>query len=247
MRKHFLGVIAAITFAAAPAIAADLAPYKAAPILPTSWSGFYIGINGGGGMASADALDPDCYTCADTKFQVPFGTFGGQAGYNWQFGAAVLGIEGDINWAGASSTHTYALDDIDSAGTASFKLDAFSTIRGRAGLAYNNALIYITGGAAFGHFNSAVNEIGIRGLNFYSAAAFDNEWHTGVVAGAGLDFMLSPNWVLGAEFLTMMFPDQLVPLVHTTNGSPSCEGGATCRENFAYSTELVRARLSYKW
>jgi outer membrane immunogenic protein len=248
MKKYLLGAISALSLAAGPALAADMPIYKAAPAPVYNWSGFYIGINGGGGMYSADVLDPDCYSCADTKFQKAFGTFGGQAGWNWQWNALVLGVEGDINWVGGSSaTDGYALDDFSQVGTASVKFDTLSTIRGRAGLAYQNVLLYVTGGAAFGHFNSSVNQIGLQGLNRDSAAAFDDSWHTGVVAGAGLDFMLTPNWVLGAEFLTMMFPDVKAPLVSTTNSGPTCEGGVNCRQVFAYSAELVRARLSYKW
>src|SRR5215475_5821785 len=156
MSKTFVGVSVLAALAASPALAADMpvkSPAYAPPI--ATWAGGYIGVNGGAGVANAEFLDPDHFDAANTKFQTPFGTAGGQIGYNWQSRAMVIGLEADINWASVSASKTVALNDGDHDGTARFKLDAFATLRARMGLAYENALVYVTAGPAIGHFKSS--------------------------------------------------------------------------------------------
>src|ERR1700724_3219789 len=112
MKKILLGAASLLAMGAvAPASAADLAarPYTKAPptVAPIyDWSGFYIGINGGGGSA---------HTCWDLLFAgvIPEGchnstggTVGGQIGYRWQTANWVFGIEGQGNWADFSGNNT---------------------------------------------------------------------------------------------------------------------------------------------
>jgi outer membrane immunogenic protein len=87
--------------------AADLPPrYRPVPQAVVynpiyNWTGFYLGINGGGGWGRSqwDGVD---------KFDVSGGLIGGTIGYNWQFGQAVIGVEGDIDWSGIrGSTNTF--------------------------------------------------------------------------------------------------------------------------------------------
>src|SRR5260370_37776635 len=112
-----------------PAQAADLA-YKSAPMMQAAynWTGFYVGLNGGGRMASADHLDPDNFCATNTKFQQAFGTVGVQAGYNYQIGSSVIGLEGDYNWVGLDKTKLFALDN-GTGSTANFKFSEFATLR----------------------------------------------------------------------------------------------------------------------
>ncbi len=102
MKKLLLAaVIAAATSVSANAADMSL-PYKSAPMAQSAynWTGFYIGGNAGGGIANSEHLDPDCFTCANTKFQEAFGMVGIGAGYNYQFGSTVLGIEGTLRARG---------------------------------------------------------------------------------------------------------------------------------------------------
>src|SRR5262249_3542939 len=156
MSKMFLGVSVLAALAASPALAADMpvkSPAYAPPI--ATWAGGYIGVNGGAGIAHAGFLDPANDGRAHTELQPTFGTVGGQIGYNWQSRAMVIGFEGDINWASVSASKAVGLDDGIDNGTARFKLDAFATFRARMGLAYENALVYVTAGPAIGHFKSS--------------------------------------------------------------------------------------------
>ncbi|MCK0196696.1 outer membrane beta-barrel protein [Ancylobacter sp. 6x-1] len=124
-------VVAAAMAAAAPAFAADLsypAPAYAQPAYaaPFTWSGFYVGANGGYGWGNVDhGGKPDG------------GIVGGQLGFNWQ-GASpiVLGFETDLQYSAMES--------------GPYSLDYFGTARLRAGYAINQLLIYGTGGLAYG-------------------------------------------------------------------------------------------------
>src|SRR3984893_10017576 len=97
MRKLLAGSIALIALAAAPAMAADMpvktpAP-KEPPFIVYNWTGFYIGIQGGGGWSHAVQTDPRPFRSDD--YQPNGGVIGGTVGYNAQFGRVVLGLEGD--------------------------------------------------------------------------------------------------------------------------------------------------------
>jgi outer membrane immunogenic protein len=92
--------VASVTFAVAQVWAADLIATKAPPSASAplaSWAGLYIGGNAGGGFGTANFFDPDCFFCNDSSLHRGFGEAGGQAGYNWQFGHGVFGVEGDFN------------------------------------------------------------------------------------------------------------------------------------------------------
>jgi hypothetical protein len=95
MRRLFVAGIAAAAFGGAPAFAADMA-VKAPPApvaAPYSWTGFYLGIEGGGGFGSTshtNALFPVANSGGNANLQG--GLFGGTYGYNWQFGHIVTGL-----------------------------------------------------------------------------------------------------------------------------------------------------------
>ena len=100
MKNFVAGCVAVgVLFAAQCASAADLsvAPlYKAPPAVMTpayNWSGFYVGLNGGGGWGHS------YWDSSADRIGLSGGLAGGTAGYNWQIGNAVLGLEGDIDWA----------------------------------------------------------------------------------------------------------------------------------------------------
>ena len=116
MKKLALA-ISIVAFSSATAWAADMA-VKAPIPLPApvnSWTGFYIGANGGWGWSSFDTAfvpDPNGAFVAGGDLAGPRffntrtngGVFGGQIGYNWQTGNWVLGVEGDFDVASISGT-----------------------------------------------------------------------------------------------------------------------------------------------
>jgi len=92
-----IGVVASIAAGVGAASAADLAArapvYKAPPpVILSDWAGFYIGIHGGYGWGDTSF---DNFTGDNAKPKG--GLFGGHAGYNWQYGNVVTGLEADFD------------------------------------------------------------------------------------------------------------------------------------------------------
>src|SRR5260370_29715455 len=105
--KRFVFAFVALAAMTAIAAAADVARRAPVPYYPAqpaivqiyNWTGFYIGINGGGGFGSSN------WDSTGSR-DVSGGLIGGTAGYNYQFGQVVAGIEGDIDWSGINGSTT---------------------------------------------------------------------------------------------------------------------------------------------
>ena len=98
MKKILLGFAAIATLIGTPALAADMplkAPPPPAPVM--NWTGFYFGLEGGGGFAKTRQTDSSGVTCG--TYSQAGGLFGVTGGYNWQFGNIVAGIEADFSWS----------------------------------------------------------------------------------------------------------------------------------------------------
>ena len=157
-RNTLLAAIGVATLAVAPAVAADLAPrpYTKAPppvaALIYDWSGFYIGLNGGGG-SSHKCWDINNFTrvgavspavregCHDATG----GIVGGQIGYRWQAANWVFGVEAQGDWADLTGSNVSAFVP---AWVNNSKVEAFGLFTGQVGYAWNNVLWYVKGGAA---------------------------------------------------------------------------------------------------
>jgi outer membrane immunogenic protein len=185
MKRVFFALVglAALTGTAA---AADLpprpapAPYYKAPVaIPVyNWTGFYIGINGGGGFGRSQ-------WDSTGGFNTSGGLVGGTVGYNYQFGQGVVGLEGDIDWADINGTTNVACPF--GCKTSDHWL---STVRGRLGYAADRFMPFITGGAAFGDIRASTP--GFAGAN---------QTNAGWTVGAGLEFAIAGNWTAKAEYL----------------------------------------------
>jgi outer membrane immunogenic protein len=116
MKRIVIGMAAAMSLFATGALAADLAarPYVKAPIMVEpvwSWTGFYVGANGGyswgrsrsdvtyTNTATGAVIVPPAGSITNASFDMNGAVAGGQAGYNWQSTNWVFGIEGDMNWS----------------------------------------------------------------------------------------------------------------------------------------------------
>ena len=208
--------------AAQSAIAADLsvAPlYKAPPpaLAPAyNWSGFYLGVNGGGGWGHS------YWDTSADRVGLSGGLAGGTAGYNWQFGNAVLGIEGDIDWANLKGTNSSTLCPAGCSTSDTW----LSTVRGRAGYAFGNVLPFVTGGLAVGDIRAATP--GFAGASNTSA---------GWTAGGGIEVGLTGNWSAKAEYL---YVD-----LGKFNCGTACNGLPT--DNVSMHDNVVRAGVNYRF
>lgn len=162
-----------------------------APVSVLSWTGFYAGVNVGYGWSASGI------TIGDTEDSPvgpePEGVFGGgQMGYNWQRGSLVLGVEVDMQASGIrDTTHDTNFGDV-----ATSKLNWFGTVRGRLGYAFDRALVYATGGFAYGGVENQLSGPLLVG----SPYRFDST-ATGYVVGGGLDYKISQSMSLRAEYL----------------------------------------------
>jgi len=184
MKRFLLACVSLVALAGAAA-AADLPPpgqpyYKAPPayLPPYTWSGFYLGVNGGGGFGRStwDTIG---------GFDISGGLVGGTVGYNYQIGPAVLGIEGDIDWSDIRGTNTAGcLGGCQTSDT------WLSTVRGRLGYAAGRFMPFITGGGAFGDIRASAPALP-------GGSAVNAGW----TIGAGLEFAAIGNWTVKAEYL----------------------------------------------
>lgn len=109
------------------------------------------------------------------------------------------------------------------------------------GLAFDNALVYLTAGPVWGHFKSSTNS----GNDVFIEFSNDNGWHPGLAVGTGVEFMLVSNWTVRGEYLFLQFKDVDRPLL---SSPPSeCSFGLDCRINYAYSAHVVRLGLNYRF
>ena len=258
--KKVLGLVGATLLFAGPALAADLGKpvYKAAPALTPvyNWSGFYIGINGGGAWESGDTRSVD-WTSAGFDPGPGFsnssngkGIFGVQLGYNWQFPSNwVLGVEGDFDWTSLGQTNAAPLTFLGLPfGIANTQVSDrthwLASLRGRVGYAMGQFLPYATAGVAWSKrdFDGFVqaNSAAPGFTEPFSA----NSTSTGWVAGGGIEYMLLPNLLLRAEYLHYGFDNG------KTIGIPETAPLAGFPAFVTYGktdVDVVRAGLSYKF
>lgn len=186
MKRSLLAGLGLLALAAAiPAQAADLPrgmPYKApaayAPMY--NWTGFYLGIQGGGAWGNSD------WNGFGVGNSPSGGLIGGTAGYNWQgLGSPwVFGLEGDVAWSGVK-------DSTPCGGfTCETKNEWFGTVRGRVGYAWDRWLPYVTGGVAFGDIKA--NRIGVGSVS---------DTNAGWTVGAGVEGVIAGNWTAKLEYL----------------------------------------------
>lgn len=163
--------------------------YKAPPPMIQAaydWSGFYIGINGGGGFSHNcwDLFDGGLEGCNDASG----GTLGGQVGYRWQMTNWVFGLEAQGNWADFRGTNT----SLATGFLNQTKVDAFGLFTGQIGYAWNNALFYVKGGAAVTDNQFNVFDVGLID------SASETRW--GAVLGVGFEYAFAGNWSFGLEY-----------------------------------------------
>jgi outer membrane immunogenic protein len=185
----FASVLAAGLAAAGSAAAADLRPAPYTPIAQSglyNWSGAYAGLNLGyqWGSVTNSAINPSGLAG------------GGQFGYNWQSGQFVFGGETDLQFSGADDTF------------APFKFSNpwFGTLRGRAGVAFNNVLLYATLGLAYGDLKAT------------SAGIDETRTEVGWAGGVGLEYGFAPNWSAKAEYLYLDLGSRGFTITGTNNG-----------------------------
>ena len=256
MKKSLIGLVAIGALIAGPAMAADMnMPLKAppAPIAPVfSWTGLYLGINGGGGWARDNWLDNNGTPagCGGTfvtpvancpvSFRPDGGIFGGQIGYRYQFnGNWVIGVEGTAAWADLNQTVALPNALFPSL-SEQLKVQSLYTATGQVGYAWNQALLYVKGGWAGANTNWTVAApTAVVGQTPFTGAhsAENNGWTVGV----GLDYAFWNNFVAGIEYdhYDLGFSAFTAPV--SNGGTPAVASPGRL------TVDAVVGRLSYKF
>ena len=247
MKKLLFAATGLIAFGlAVPTSAADLAarPYTKAPMIAAvyDWSGFYIGLNGGGGWshkcwdivtnifgAPVPAASEGCHTATGALG-------GGQFGYRWQTGAWVFGVEAQGDWANLSGSNGPTLF-AGGGGSDRSKIDAIGLLTGQVGYAWNNVLFYVKGGV-MGVSDKYEGFITATGFVFDRAS--ETRWNGAV--GAGLDFGVTSNIVVGVDYMHGFMGSRV------NNFTSTVVPGAFSRgDRIQQDVDIVTARVSYKF
>jgi outer membrane immunogenic protein len=260
MNKILFGGIVFAALLTAPAVAADLAVkaplYKAPPPARVfSWTGCYIGVNGGYGWQQDHANDFTAFGPAGaagptlfltTQNLGPTGGFGGgQAGCNYQSGMFVWGVEADIEGSGIRDSFgptSFGTGLSALTATASEKLKWFGTVRGRLGIAADRALFYVTGGAAFGKTEYSLfvadtlgNTLSVNG----------DSSRSGYTVGAGIEWAFVQGWTAKAEYQYLNFGDIGPATVPAINRFGNPAGGGITTSSFRNDYHTIRFGLNY--
>jgi len=207
MKKLLLSA-AAIGALTTGAWAADLPAYEPPPVVAPvpeefSWAGAYVGLQGGyaWGEFEANVLAGN----NEDEVEDAEGFLGGVfVGYNFQFGGPwVFGIEGDFEGTGIDTDEDNDDDEDEDGGDDSFdaSVNWQASIRGRAGIGFDRALLYATGGIAFADFD--INGDGGDGDDDED----DGDTELGWTAGAGVEYAFTDNIFVRGEYRYADFDD----------------------------------------
>jgi outer membrane immunogenic protein len=237
VKKILLSVIAAAAFCGAPALATDMpnrpAPaYKApAPAPIYNWTGFYVGIEGGGGWADTRHTNATNGINSGTV-GIDGDLFGGTYGYNWQSGPWVLGLEGDFSWSSIKKTFNDVAPGTFCTGPFQCVTDLrwLGTDRARIGYAWDRLLAYGTAGVAYGDVRGTVtNQAGIT---------IGDNTRAGFVYGGGVEWAFAPAWSVKLEYLRTDLGNKL---------TYNAVGGGLPEQVSLKNLDIVRAGLNYRF
>lgn len=220
---------------ASPAFGADLPVYGKAPafVAPAyDWSGFYVGVFGGGGYGNHNlnnALGPNTPLANYTaNYSSQGGTAGGEIGYNVQSGSFVFGIEADASWFNIKGDDSFFLGSNDAT-----NLRFAGTVRGRGGFTIDRWLMFFTGGWAYGDLRHT-NTDPVFGIDQFS------NHRSGFAAGGGIAYALTNNLIGKLEYRYYDFG------TYSRDGSP-----LTPNAQLPYTVEntysVVTVGLDYKF
>lgn len=192
-----IGALAVMTVMGS-ANAADMSRRHAMPAkapmyeAPYNWTGFYVGINGGGGFGHSN------WDAFATGFDTSGGLVGGTVGYNYQMGQVVFGLEGDGDWSNLRGSGVCAGLSCET------RNNWLATARGRLGYSFGRVMPFVTGGGAFGDIKSSLTGFGSQTTT-----------RAGWTLGGGGEVAIAGPWTAKVEYL-------YVDLGKTNCGAAAC-------------------------
>jgi outer membrane immunogenic protein len=191
--------------------AADLpmAPTYKAPLAEQqvyNWTGFYVGVNGGGAWGNQDPLNIITNRFDSLSTGISGGLFGGTVGAQIQMAHVVMGLEADLDWANIKGSSTI-VPTVGGVGAgipfnATTNITWESTARARVGYASNNVLLYATGGLALLGAKTTITTPGGAALcGGVLAGCTGTSREAGVALGGGLEYGFTPALSAKLEYL----------------------------------------------
>jgi outer membrane immunogenic protein len=225
--------------------AADLPTATKAPpaVQASGWSGCYVGLQGGYGWGHASTND-----VPDFQLDQRGGFAGGLAGYNFQVATRVVaGLEVDAAYANARAGNVTVHPNSfagDTTNISNVGVNAFGTVRGRIGYAFNTILPYLTGGFAWAHTRMDYSQpVTLMGAFFADASdAHTSKYRAGWALGAGVEYAVAPHWSAKVEYLRLDFGTASYPAV----GFPSF-GGIPFDIDSRLTLHTVKMALAYRF
>lgn len=246
--KVCVGLVAILASLASTAVYADGAPERyAAPVMltPTTWSGVYVGVHGGGAWSETDwNFNPadNWFSQVNPQQALRFDAddyiVGGHIGVNHQIGQIVIGAELSYSALGVEERQTHAFFGFP----AEFdtNIDNLFLAVGRLGYAFDKVLVYGKGGYASAEIDLFADD------NFPpDFVANTDERHHGWVIGGGLEYMLHPNVILGVDYsyIDLGSERHAAPVLFQANGADT---GLEFDADVDAQIQAVTARLSIK-
>ena len=260
MKLRVLGAIALAALTTAQAMAADVPVpvpvYVPPPVVAIpGWAGLYFGAtigghwskdnvttttsaaNYGAGATTVDALSPASITAKGAIAGV-------QAGYNFQFGRFVVGLEADVNWLAGTNTRALIVPGLARAARASLSNSpqgsVLVTLRPRLGITFDALLAYVTGGLAFETVKTT-DSVLVNAIETTN----DSTSHTGWTFGGGLEYALPKGWLLKAEYLYVSVGifDETVGCV--SGAGFTCVTAADVVVHHRYTDNIFRVGVSH--
>lgn len=179
------------------------------------WSGFYLGLNGGGSWGTSryhfGGPGPAAVGTAG-------GTVGGTIGANYQIGHLVFGLEGDVDGAAVKGSSNCSVAGFP----CSSQADWLGTVRGRIGYAFDRFMPYVTGGAAF-------SDLKVTGPGFGASGSDQAGW----TVGGGIEYALSNKWTIKLEYLHVDFGNINWPPVRVHFDEDAVRAGINYKFNWS--------------
>jgi outer membrane immunogenic protein len=218
MKKHLLAGVALLTITAGSVLAGEM-----------DWTGFYVGLNTGYSFGSSDASYTDPELSAYSIDSNPSGWSGGfQVGANYQLkNRIVFGIEGEFSFVDANDTIYDSMGDAHGRPNNSIKTssDYAGTLRARIGYATGRFLPYLTAGGAGADAKVSATD----------GSLSESDFLVGWTVGAGVEYALSENWSVRAEYL------------HVDLGRHTWFAGKLWEASSHSTSETIRFGVNYKF
>jgi outer membrane immunogenic protein len=223
-----------------PALSADLPAYTKAPALVSpayDWSGFYVGVFGGGGFGNhnlTNALGNAGFANFTLNYDSTGAVAGGEVGYNAQSGNYLVGFEADGTWSGIKGDDTGVFNAGNAPSIDATKLRWAGTVRARGGITVDRLLLFFTGGWAYGDLMHT-NTDPVNGIDQFTVH------RSGLTAGAGIAYALTNNLIGKFEYRYYDFG------AYTRAGFPTLTANGQLPYTVNNTYSVVTVGLDYKF